>query len=69
MALWSIAFLGVRPLASLVDGAIAGTAGVRVATVAMAVPAFAGAVVAAWSRLGGRSGSAEVELRGSRIVE
>jgi hypothetical protein len=29
MALWSIAFLGLRPLASLVDGAIAGAFGVR----------------------------------------
>ena len=50
MALWSIAFLGVRPVASLVDGAIADTAGVRVAAAALAVPAFAGAVAAAWSR-------------------
>lgn len=47
MALWSIAFLGIRPLASLVDGAIADAAGVRVATVVMAVPAFAGALAAA----------------------
>jgi MFS family permease len=47
MALWSIAFLGIRPLASLVDGAIADTAGVRVATAAMAVPALAGAIAAA----------------------
>jgi MFS family permease len=49
MALWSIAFLGIRPLASLVDGAIADTAGVRVATAAMALPALAGAVAAAWT--------------------
>jgi len=49
MALWMIAFLGVRPLASLVDGAIADTAGVRVATIVLALPAFAGAVVAAGS--------------------
>jgi MFS family permease len=47
MALWSIAFLGIRPLASLVDGAIADTAGVRVAAAAMAVPALAGAIAAA----------------------
>jgi MFS family permease len=49
MALWMIAFLGVRPVASLVDGAIADTAGVRVATIVLALPAFAGAVVAAGS--------------------
>src|SRR5205085_10981371 len=49
MALWSLAFLGVRPVASLVDGPIADAAGVRVATAAMAVPALAGAVVAASS--------------------
>ena len=50
MALWSIAFLGVRPVASLVDGAIAGAAGVRVAAAAMAVPALVGAVAAAGPR-------------------
>ena len=40
MALWSVAFLGLRPLASLADGALAGAFGVRVAGVALAVPAF-----------------------------
>jgi MFS family permease len=50
MALWSIAFLGVRPVASIVDGAIADTAGVRVATVAMTAPVVVGALAAAWSR-------------------
>ena len=69
MALWTIAFLGVRPLASLVDGAIADAAGVRMAAAAMAVPAFAGALAAAWMRLGGRRGPAEVELGRPRIVE
>jgi MFS family permease len=47
MALWSIAFLGLRPVASLTDGAIAGAFGVRVAGVVLAVPALAGAAVAA----------------------
>jgi len=55
MALWTIAFLGIRPLASLVDGAIANAAGVRVATIVLAMPAFAGAVVAAGSHLQSRS--------------
>ncbi|MBV9775264.1 MAG: MFS transporter, partial [Gemmatimonadetes bacterium] len=41
MALWSMAFLGSRPVASLLDGAIASAAGPRVATVAMTVPVFA----------------------------
>jgi MFS family permease len=49
MALWSVAFLGVRPIASLVDGAIASVAGVRAATVILALPALAGAVFAARS--------------------
>jgi MFS family permease len=40
MALWSIAFLGVRPFASLLDGAIASAAGVRVAGIVMALPAL-----------------------------
>ena len=34
----SIAFLGLRPVASLVDGAIAGAFGVRVAGVVLACP-------------------------------
>jgi MFS family permease len=46
MALWSIAFLGVRPVASLVDGAIASAGGVRLATVVLALPALAGALLA-----------------------
>jgi hypothetical protein len=51
MALWSIAFLGLRPVASLMDGAIASAAGVRVAGVALSMPALAAAVVVArWRR-------------------
>ena len=41
MALWSVAFLGLRPVASLADGAIAGAFGVRVAGVVLALPALA----------------------------
>ncbi len=40
MALWSVAFLGIRPIASLLDGALAAGFGVRVATAVMASPAF-----------------------------
>jgi len=47
MALWTVAFLGIRPIASIVDGAIAGTLGVRAAGVVMAIPALLGAAVAA----------------------
>jgi MFS family permease len=47
MALWGIAFLGVRPLASLIDGAIASAAGVRVAGVVLALPALAVAIAIA----------------------
>lgn len=43
MALWSIAFLGLRPIASLADGAIAGAFGVRAAGVMLTAPALAGA--------------------------
>jgi MFS family permease len=43
MALWSVAFLGLRPIASLTDGAIAGAFGVRAAGVVLTVPALAGA--------------------------
>ncbi|HVN61728.1 MAG TPA: MFS transporter [Gaiellaceae bacterium] len=44
MALWSIAFLGTRPLASLVDGTIASWAGVRVAAPVLAIPVLVAAV-------------------------
>jgi MFS family permease len=44
MALWGVAFLGLRPIASLADGAIAAVAGVRVAGVVLALPALAGAI-------------------------
>jgi MFS family permease len=40
MALWSIAFLGLRPIASITDGALAGAFGVRTAGVCLAVPAL-----------------------------
>jgi MFS family permease len=51
MALWSIAFLGLRPVASLIDGSIASAAGVRVAGVALALPALlAAGLVATWRR-------------------
>jgi MFS family permease len=43
MALWSVAFLGLRPLASLTDGAVAGAFGVRAAGVVLALPALAAA--------------------------
>jgi len=45
MALWSVAFLGLRPLASLLDGTIAGAFGVRAAGVCLAVPALAAAAL------------------------
>jgi MFS family permease len=43
MALWSVAFLGLRPIASLADGAIAGAFGVRTAGVVLATPVLLGA--------------------------
>jgi MFS family permease len=45
MALWGVAFLGLRPLASPADGAIASAAGVRTAGVILALPALLGAVL------------------------
>ena len=41
MALWSVAFLGLRPIASLLDGAIASAFGVRAAGVVLALPVLA----------------------------
>ncbi|HZC28496.1 MAG TPA: hypothetical protein VE269_02060, partial [Gaiellaceae bacterium] len=40
MALWSLAFLGLRPFASLLDGVIARAWGVRAAGVVLATPAL-----------------------------
>jgi len=45
MALWSMGFLGLRPVASLLDGMIASVAGVRAAGVVLAAPALAGAAI------------------------
>jgi MFS family permease len=47
MALWSLCFLGTRPPASLVDGALASTAGLRPAAVALTVPVLAAGVAMA----------------------
>jgi MFS family permease len=46
MGLWSIAFLGLRPLASLADGGLAGAFGVRTAGVVLAMPALLAAAFA-----------------------
>lgn len=46
MALWVAAFIGTRPLGSLVDGAIASTFGLRAAAVAMGAPALLAALLA-----------------------
>ena len=56
MALWSLAFLGLRPFASLVDGAIARVWGVRTAGVALAAPALLAAAAVALSALRRRPG-------------
>ncbi len=63
MALWSIAFLGFRPFASLADGGIASAAGVRVAGLVLAVPALAAAAVVAY-----RSRTARLAARPERYV-
>ena len=52
MALWSIAFLGLRPFGSLVAGAVGHAAGVRAGALLMAVPAAGVAVAFAVRRRG-----------------
>lgn len=47
MALWSVCFLGSRPIASLIDGALASVVGVRIAAIAMTLPVFAAAAMMA----------------------
>lgn len=46
MALWTVAFLGNRPIAAVVDGAVADLAGARVAMAVPAAVALAGVAVA-----------------------
>jgi MFS family permease len=45
MALWSLAFVGMRPFAALLDGAVAELLGVRPAAALMSLPVLAGAVL------------------------
>ena len=58
MALWSVAFVGVRPFASLVDGGIATGFGLRPAAVAMALPALGLGALLVVRRAGTRGASA-----------
>jgi MFS family permease len=44
MALWAVAFLGLRPVASIIDGALASAFSVRVAGVVLALPALAAGI-------------------------
>ena len=44
MALWSLSFQGSRPIGSLVDGALASLAGLRVAGLVMVLPSLLGAL-------------------------
>ncbi len=45
MAIWSMSFFGIRPLASLIDGSMESLAGPRTAALCMAVPAL---LLAGW---------------------
>jgi MFS family permease len=67
MALWSVAWLGTRPIASLIDGTVAELAGVRVAAAVMALPVLLGlALFAVVQRTAGRArGSADNLVRGA----
>jgi MFS family permease len=51
MALWTLAFLGLRPFASLLDGVIARATSVRVAGVVLAMPALGAAIAVTVSSL------------------
>jgi MFS family permease len=44
MSLWSLSFQGSRPIGSLVDGAVASLAGIRVAGLVMALPGLVGGI-------------------------
>jgi hypothetical protein len=50
MALWGIAFMGVRPISSLTSGLLASTGGPQLAALLFALPAVLGGVYLAVSR-------------------
>jgi predicted MFS family arabinose efflux permease len=65
MALWGVAWLGTRPIASLIDGAVADLAGVRVAATVMALPVLLGlALFALVQRAAGRARGKSGDLAG-----
>ena len=45
MALWSVAFLGTRPIAALIDGGLASWIGARVTIIVLAVPSLVAAAI------------------------
>ena len=50
MAIWSVAFVGVRPFSALLDGGIASGFGLRAAGVVFALPALVMAGLLLWRR-------------------
>jgi MFS family permease len=67
MALWSVAFIGTRPIAALVSGVVAEVAGARVATVVLALPVL---IAAPWvaHRLSPRLPDVDQRTGGGRSV-
>ena len=63
MAIWTVAFLGARPFASLGDGVIANAIGLRGAAVVMAIPALLAATVGGIAVRRRRRGFAAVASR------
>jgi MFS family permease len=61
MALWSVAFVGTRPIAALVSGVVAEFAGARVATVVLALPVLVAAPYVARRLSPSRSGGGPPE--------
>jgi MFS family permease len=67
MALWSVAFIGTRPIAALVSGVVAEVAGARVATIVLALPVL---IAAPWvaRRLSPRLPGVDQRTGGGRSV-
>jgi MFS family permease len=62
MALWTLAFVGTRPLTSLVSGSIADTVGVQVAALVTTIPVFAAAALAFAMHFRDRAGRLPAEV-------
>jgi MFS family permease len=64
MALWGVAFMGFRPVASMLDGFLARSFGVRAAIVCLALPPLLASAIIYLKTVPARAGTAESTVEG-----